>query len=118
MVGKIVAKMLERGRGKDGRHPCEDHTYPRSYCISPCLGEGMTNWDCGGGVCGRINVNRAPVCPVTPHPIYVAAGTCQCFCLEGVMTLIYMASLMVLVMTLDSLFTMEKLSTMMECPVV
>ena len=48
----------------------------------------------------------------------MAAGNCQVSCSKrGSLTLMYMVSL-VLVMPCDSLSTMEKLSSLMRCPVL
>ena len=55
----------------------------------------------------------------TPHPKYVAAGICQYILFrDGSLTLISMASLMVLVMLWSSLPTMLKLSRDNSCPVM
>ena len=65
-----------------------------------------------------INVDGQLVYPVAPHSRCVAIGIFHGSCLGGSLTLINIASFMVLVMLLDSLHTMKKLPNLMAWPMV
>ena len=105
MVEKIWCQCEHEGR----EAPWEDHTY-HLMCMCPLIKSlcGTVN---GGWNRYGITVDRELAYPAVPHPRCVVAGTCQGSCLGGTLTLVIMASFMVLVMPWDSLSTMERLSS-------
>ena len=86
--------------------------------LCPLMLGGCPAWVGGMTGVGDFIVNRELTCPVALHPKCGAVGTCPDICLMGSLTLMYMASLMVLVMPFGSLPNMEKLSSLMMCTVV
>ena len=99
--------------GCGGRGGTPGRTIFTRWCVHAPFNKG---W---GGPCGSIvrggiggyHCKQEPVCPAECHPRCVAAGAWS-------LTQMNMASFMVLVMPWDSLSTMEKLSSLMKCPMV
>ena len=79
MAGKL-APLGSGGRGEAGgqRHPHGGPYLPiRCEHATHSLEDPM----CDQGRSGSIIVDRELVCPVVPHPKYVALGICLGFCL-------------------------------------
>ena len=115
MAGKKVPKY----RLGEERHPWKDHTYPNKEVIVYLLVRGVVQWGCGESVCKGDHCKwRAGMSCNTPSQMCGSWYLSRFLFKGGSLTWMYMASLMVLVMPWDSLSTSDKLSSLMECPVV
>ena len=97
--------------GRKFWHPWERPYLPGDVHMLPLIGD--PKWDYGDEEEWGITVDGEPVYPATPHLRCVAVGICHSL-FRGSLTLMNIASFMVLVMPWDSLPTMEKLSNLME----
>ena len=105
MAGKCGANMDLR----EGMHPSMDHTYQGDVHVLPLVGDGpcwtvIGMWKIGGVTRWRAGMScstSSQLCASWYLPRFLFRG--------GSLTLMNMASLMVLVMPWDSLSTMKKL---------
>ena len=108
--------MTPNCRGGEGRHPWEDHTYPRKMLLHASLVWADAQGGLWRGVCWEITVDGDLAYPVAPHPRCVEDGTYQGSCSEGVIDSDVHG---LLDGPGDALgLPVEKLSSLMECPVV
>ena len=106
--------MVEAG---EGRHPCGTYSPQKNMYIFALLFGGYCQWGGGTGVGGYCRQGAGVSCS-TLFQMWGSWYLSRFLFKGGSLTLMNIASLVVLVKHCDSLPTMEKLSNVMLCPVV
>ena len=116
LLGKIWCQNI--GYWGEGRHPWEVHTYPKEEFWAPFYLGGSTEWVCGvDGVLDHCK-RRSNMSYSTPSQMWGSWYLLSFLGKVGSLTLMFMASLMVLVIPYDSLSIMNKCSNLMKCSAV